>query len=342
MYRCLTIGLLVLLSFEVIAEESKKDDSKLVPLPRKVQSPEDNPTTPEKVELGRKLFFDSRLSGNNKTSCATCHIPETSFADGLATSPGADGKPLERNTQTCLNVGFFTSFFWDGRAGSLEEQALGPIESKAEMNQNLEDLEAELAAIPEYVKAFKDVFETQPDRDGVAKALAAFQRTLVTKPSPFDRYLAGDKDALSEGAKRGLELFRGDAGCVQCHNGPMLSDGRFYRIGVSFKDEGRARVTGKKVDRFKFRTPGLRNIAETAPYMHDGSLKTLEDVVTFYFRGIPNAGPDGLDLDTESLDSLSFSDIDAMVEFLESLSGKAPLVTPPETATLKRRNVRGQ
>lgn len=326
----LAIGLIILLSSGSIAESSDKAVPKLVPLPRKVESPGDNPTTPAKVELGKKLFFDPRLSGNNKTSCATCHIPEKAFADGLTGSPGTNGQPLKRNTQSCLNVGFFTSFFWDGRASSLEEQALGPIESGDEMDQNLDELEAELAGIPEYVMSFKDVFGARPNREGVAKALAAFQRTLVTEPSPYDRYLAGDKDALSDEAKRGLELFRGDAGCIDCHNGPLLSDGKFYRIGASFKDEGRAKVTEKAEDRFRFRTPGLRNISETAPYMHDGSLKTLEEVVTFYFRGIPNSGPDGLSLDAEPLDFLSFSDIDAMVEFLKSLSGKAPKVAPPK------------
>jgi cytochrome c peroxidase len=330
MHRWLTIGLIILLSSESVAEEPKTTDSELVPLPRQIKAPKANPTTPMKVELGKKLFFDPRLSGDNRMSCATCHIPGKAYGDGLALSPGAGSKPLERNTQTCLNVGFFKSFFWDGRARSLEEQALGPIESKGEMNQDLDELEAELATIPGYVTEFEEVFGTKPNRDGIAKSLAAFQRTLVTESSPFDRFLAGDKDALSAEAKRGLELFRGDAGCIECHNGPLLSDGKFYRLGVSFKDEGRAKITGKKEDRYRFRTPSLRNIAETAPYMHDGSQKTLEEVVTFYFRSIPASGPDDLSLDTKALDFLSFSDIDPMVEFLKSLSGKAPKITPPE------------
>lgn len=330
MHRWLTIGFVLLLSSESFAQNSKKLDPGLVPFPREVKAPKVNPTTPAKVELGKMLFFDPRLSGDNKMSCATCHIPEKAYGDGFALSPGAGGAPLERNTQTCLNVGFFNLFFWDGRAASLEEQALGPIQSKVEMNQDLTELEAELAAISGYMTEFQSVFGTKPNRDGIAKALAAFQRTLVTEPSPFDQFLAGDKDALSDEAKRGLELFRGDAGCIECHNGPLLSDGKFYRIGVSFKDEGRAKITDKKEDRYRFRTPSLRNISETGPYMHDGSQKTLEDVVTFYFRGIPVSGPGGLNLDTEALDFLSFSDIDPMVEFLKSLSGKAPKITPPE------------
>lgn len=329
MARWTVAGLLLLLAGTTLAMEPSSKVPELVPLPKVVKAPEDNSTTPAKVELGRKLFFDPRLSGDNSISCATCHRPDKAFADGLAVSNGAAEKPLTRNTQTCLNVGFFTSLFWDGRAGSLEEQALMPIESQAEMNQDLDELESELSSIPGYVGAFQTVFGRPPDRQGIARALAAFQRTLVTEPSPFDRFLAGETEALSAEARRGLELFRGDAGCIRCHNGPLLSDGKFYRLGVSYKDDGRAQVTGKKGDRYRFRTPSLRNIAETAPYMHDGSLATLEDVVLFYFRSIPDSGPDGLASDAAVLDGLSFSDIDSMVEFLKSLSGKRPEIKAP-------------
>ncbi len=309
--------------------ETKAAPEKLVPLPKDVPAPKDNPTTTSKVELGKQLFFDPRLSGDNAMSCATCHLPDKAFGDGLAVSPGVDGKPLARNTQTCLNVGFFKSYFWDGRAGSLEEQALGPIQSPVEMNQNIEELEAELSVIPGYVSEFKTVFGTKPNRDTIAKALAAFQRTLVTGPSLFDRYLGGEEDALSEEAKKGLSLFRGEAGCIACHHGVLLSDGKYYRLGVSHRDEGRAKVTGNQEDRFRFRTPTLRNIAETGPYMHDGSQKTLQDVVTFYYRGIPDLGPDGLTPDTPALLGRSFSEIPHLVEFLKSLSGKPPVMTPP-------------
>jgi cytochrome c peroxidase len=334
MARWSLLAITVFLASVLVAQEktevdSEADSSELTPLPKTVQAPKDNPTTPAKVELGKLLFFDPRLSGDNKMSCATCHIPNKAYGDGLALSPGVGGKPLERNTQTCLNVGFFKTYFWDGRASSLEEQALTPIQSTVEMNQDLDKLEAELAAIPGYVTEFKKVFNTKPDRSGIAKALAAFQRTLVTGPSPLDRYLAGDKDALSGEAKRGFNLFRGEAGCIDCHNGPLLSDGKFYRLGVSHKDEGRAKVTGKKEDRYRFRTPSLRNVAETGPYMHDGSQKTLDDVVTFYFRGIPDSSSDGLTPDRSALLGQSFSDIAPIVEFLKSLSGKAPEVTPP-------------
>lgn len=311
-------------------DKTSAESDELAPLPRIAPAPEDNSTTPEKAELGKMLFFDPRLSGNNKISCATCHIPHKAYGDGLARSPGVDGKPLTRNTPTCLNVGFYRTLFWDGKATSLEEQSLIPIQSTEEMNQALDELEVELTAIPGYVAKFQKVFGTKPNRDGIAKALAAFQRTLVTEPSPFDRYLAGEKDALSKDAQEGFELFQGGAGCIDCHNGPLLSDGKFYRLGVSFKDEGRAAVTGKTEDRFRFRTPSLRNVAETAPYMHDGSMKTLDDVVTFYFRGIPSSGPERLPLDAHAVTGQSYSDIPLVVEFLKSLSGKAPEITPPK------------
>jgi cytochrome c peroxidase len=202
MSRWIAVCLIVFVSSLSLAEKPDTE-SELVPLPKKVTAPKDNPTTPAKVELGKKLFFDPRLSGDNKMSCATCHMPDKAYSDGLALSPGADGKLLGRNTQTCLNVGFFETFFWDGRAASLEQQAVGPIQSTVEMNQDLDELETELAAIPRYVTEFKEVFGTKPNKDGIARALAAFQRTLVTEASPFDRFLAGEKDALSVEAKEG-------------------------------------------------------------------------------------------------------------------------------------------
>jgi len=302
----------------------------LVPLPQTVPPPKDNPTTPEKVNLGKQLFFDPRLSGDNTMSCATCHLPEKAFGDGLPRAKGREGKILDRNTPSLLNVGFYSTYFWDGRANSLEEQALLPIQAPDEMNQNIVELERELNAIPGYVEQFRKVFGTRVTREGIGKALAAFERTLVTKPSPFDRYLAGEKYALSAEAKRGLELFTGDADCVRCHRGPLLSDGKFYRVGVSIKDEGRIAVTGKKDDKRRFRTPSLRNATETGPYMHNGSRTKLFDVVQFYFREVPSQAVDELPLDVKPLLGVSFTEIPAVVAFLESLTGEAPQVTPPE------------
>lgn len=310
-----------------LAEENQPD---LVPLPRTVSSPKDNPLSAPKVALGKQLFFDPRLSGDNTMSCATCHVPEKALGDGLPRAKGFGGKELARNTQTVLNAGFYDRYFWDGRARSLEEQALMPIQSPDEMNQSLDELEQELGAVPGYVKQFQQVFSTNVTREGIAKSLAAFQRTLVTEPSPFDRYLAGEKSALSSEAKEGFELFTGSAGCVRCHKGPLLSDGKFYRLGVSFDDPGAAAVTGNKNDVAKFRTPSLRNVAQTGPYMHNGSMNTLDDVVMYYYRGVPNSSARGLELDVAPLIGNSFSEMPALVAFLKSLSGEIPEITPPE------------
>lgn len=301
----------------------------LVPLPQAVASPAENPTTAEKVALGKQLFFDPRLSGGNDMSCASCHLPEKALADGLPRAKGAGGKEVARNTPTLWNVALQNSFFWDGRAGSLEEQALFPIESPDEMAQDLDELVGELAAIPGYARQFQAVFGGAVSRAGIAQALAAFQRTLVTSNAPFDRYLAGDKNALSQEARQGLEIFQ-SSGCVRCHQGPLLSDGRFYRITSGGSDLGRETASGDAEDRYKFRTPSLRNVADTAPYMHDGSVQTLFDAVALYFRSTAPAGPGALPVDIEPLLGRSYSEIDSLVEFLRSLSGDMPEITPPE------------
>lgn len=312
--------------------DTKKPSRKpqLAQLPRSVAAPSDNPTTVAKAALGKQLFFDSRLSGDNKTSCADCHLPEHAFTDRRKTARGQQGQPLVRNTPTVVNTAFFKHLLWDGRATSLEQQALAPIVSPTEMNQDLDRLESELNAIPGYVVQFQRVFGSSITRQTIAKALAAFERTLISKPSPLDRFLAGDRSALSEEARRGLELFRGDAGCIRCHNGPLLSDGKFYRLGLSRKDKGRGAVTGRPRDAFRFRTPSLREISRTAPYMHDGSLKTLDSVVTFYYRGVSTTTPDGLPLDVKPLLGNSFSQISDIVAFLKSLSSEPLKVLPPK------------
>ena len=315
--------------FAAVAQQKLPPSKPLAPLPLEVPTPKNNPASKEKIALGKSLFFDPRLSGDNSMSCATCHVPEKGWADGQALSKGDRGKLLALHTPTVLNVGFFGQLFWDGRAKSLEEQALGPIQSADEMNQNLPALVAELNAIPGYTTQFQQVFGTPVTEAGISQALAAFQRSLVAHNSPFDRYLKGDKSALSDAARHGLELFQGEAGCVRCHHGPLLSDEKFYRLGVSFDEAGLAAVTKNKDDTAKFRTPSLRNVAQTGPYMHNGSLKTLENVVEFYYRGVPSRTPDGLKLDIQPLSAQSFSDIADLVSFLESLTGETPVVSPP-------------
>lgn len=305
----------------ILAEQKAGEDAfRLVPLPDKTPQPPDNPTTTAKVALGKNLFFDRRLSGNNRISCASCHVPSKGFADGQAFSIGAKGHKLTRNTPTILNLGFQKELFWDGRAKSLEEQALMPIESPDEMNQPIEKLVLELKSIGEYRESFSRSFDDGINAVNVAKALAAYERSLVSKTSAFDKYLNGDKNALSASAMRGLELFEGDAGCVRCHNGPLLSDGKFYRLGVGRGDVGRAAITGKREDAYRFRTPSLREVSRTAPYMHDGSKNTLYQVVEYYYRGVPIRGPEGLELDIGALSDRSFTEIDDLVAFLRTLT----------------------
>lgn len=306
-----------------------EEPPQLVALPATAPHPADNPATADKIALGRRLFFDPRLSGDNSMSCATCHAPDKGWADGLARSPGHAGKLLARNSQSVLNTAWYERLFWDGRAGSLEEQALAPLESPDEMRQDLAALEEELAGDDGYVRQFQQVFATRPTRQGVARALAAFQRTLVARGSPLDRSLLGDEAALSPAARRGLDLFVGEAGCIRCHHGILLSDGKFHRLGVSHGDAGLAQVTGRREDRGKFRTPSLRNVAQTAPYMHDGSLATLTDVVEFYYRGAGQRDAEGLPLDIEPLSGRSFSEIADLTALLEAMTGPLPDVSAP-------------
>ena len=323
--------LAVLLIVSTVCSDGRAESPEhppLAPLPSAADRGAEFAPTKAMVELGRQLFFDPRLSGDNQMSCATCHDPAKAFGDGKARAIGADKKVLKRNTPTVLNVGFLSSFFWDGRAPTLEAQALMPIESPEEMNQKLGPLIHELNGIDGYVKQFRQVFGSPVTKDELARALAAYQRTLITPNAPFDRFLRGDKSALSKKAILGYRLFTGDAGCIRCHNGPMLSDGKFYRVGVDFVDRGREQVTGDRDDIYKFRTPSLRNVAKTGPYMHNGSLKTLDDVASFYYRGVPTSNPKGVELDVQPLADQSFSEIPAIVAFLESLTGEFPKVEP--------------
>ncbi|GIW79946.1 MAG: cytochrome-c peroxidase [Gemmatales bacterium] len=261
---------------------------KWVPLPE-VRSPRDNPLTSAKVALGRQLFFDKRLSRDHSLSCASCHDPAKGWSNAAPLATGIDQQPSRRHVPTLVNVAFQSSFFWDGRAGSLEEQALKPIENPAEMGMPVGDLVKKLNAITGYRTQFEKVFGTPATPKTIAKALAAYQRTIISRNAPVDRYFRGDKKALSPPAERGLKLFFGQARCHLCHAGPNFTDGSFHNIGIGLKsaDGGREQITGKKSDHKAFKTPTLREIARTAPYMHDGSFATLKQVVQHYnFGGV--------------------------------------------------------
>ena len=300
------------------------------PLPP-MSTPADNPQSDAKIKLGRQLYFDGRLSANDKISCATCHDPKTGWAGHDATDTGVGGRVGNRNSGTIVNSGYMKYQFWDGRAGSLEEQALGPIHNPVEMGETLENVVRKLNAIPGYKRQFQEVFHSDVTTDGIAKAIASFERTIVSGPSPYDRFVGGDKKALSAEALRGMEIFNGKGTCVACHNGPLLSDQSFHNLGIGMNaakpDVGRETVTKDPKDRGKFKTPGLRNIANTYPYMHDGQTPTLEAVVEVHNKGgVPNPNLDPL------IKPLGLTDTEKkdLIAFLKELTGPEPMVNAPK------------
>src|SRR5699024_720365 len=293
-----------------------------------VAIPEDNPMTEETIELGRTLFFDPRLSGHDKLSCATCHLPDLGFSDGVPLFSGFEGAEGPRRTPTIINTGYYTSFLWDGRADTLEEQSLGPISSPIEMNMDLDELAGKLSDVDGYPEMFAEAFGEDITIDNIAKALAAYERTIVIEDTPFDQFLEGDYDALTEQEIEGMELFAGDAQCITCHNGPNLTDNEFYNIGLDSDDKGRMEITEDEADDGSFRTAGLYGVAHHAPYMHDGSLETLEEVIDFYDRG-----GDGHPNTSGLIDKLNLEDAEKedLITFIKVLSADRILeVDKPE------------
>ena len=309
----------------------------LVPVPR------DNPWLPAVVRLGRDLFFDTGLSLDGATACASCHAPELGFTDGQVLSVGAFGAVGSRNAPTLVNRAYGRFFFLDGRAASLEEQALHPIGQAGELGLGVAAAVARLSREGDYAGRFRAAFGRPVNAGDVGRAVASYVRTILSGNAPFDRYASGDLDALDGQQRRGLELFRGRANCDVCHVGPNFSDEGFHNTGVawrpgdmasaittavavaaiatsgSFADDGRFAVSGRQRDRGAFKTPTLREVVRTAPYMHDGSFVTLEEVVDFYDRG-GNPNP-GLDRQVQPL-NLTDAEKGALVGFLRSLSGR--------------------
>jgi cytochrome c peroxidase len=313
-------------------------------------TPDDNPVTPAKIALGRRLFHDPRLSADGNVSCATCHDPARGFADGRKVSEGVFGRRGARNTPTILGAAFAEFQFWDGRSRTLEEQAKQPLTNPAEMG--MKDHDAVVAVVlkdPSYVADFKAAFNRAPAIDDIAAAIATFERVVLSGDSPFDRFRDGNPLALSEPAQRGLALFNGKARCNLCHpvsaTTPTFTDNRFHNTGVGsrgrdyaalakaaslvdpralpsdlmFSELGRFNASGQPVDLGGFKTPGLRDVALTAPYMHDGSQATLLDVVAFYERGgEPNPFLDMLMVPLKLTDRERHD----LVAFMESLTGQ--------------------
>ncbi len=276
-----------------------------------IPAPESNPITREKALLGRQLFRDPILSRDRTVSCATCHDAERAFTDGKATAVGVFGRKGARRTPTIINRAYGRAFFWDGRVASLEEQVLQPITNPKEMDMTLDEVTARLVAESRYSGRVR----TSAD---LAQALATYVRTILAGDSPYDRHVAGIPGSLSAEALAGLRLFRGKGNCVTCHLGPNLTDESFHNTGLDTADPGRFAVTGREEDRGAFKTPTLREVARTAPYMHDGSLATLEDVVEHYDRG----GKRGARVDPEIRPlNLTEAEKRALVVFLRALSG---------------------
>lgn len=277
-------------------------------LDRFMPTPPDNPLTAESIALGRQLFNDTRLSRDGTLSCASCHRPDQAFADGRVVPIGIDRRQGRRNSPAIINRAYGRSFFWDGRASTLESLVLRPISDAAELGSSLDEAAA----------------RTQVPLETMSRALASYVRSILAGDSPYDRYVNGDESALSAQEQRGLRMFRGRGNCIACHVGPTLSDEAFHNTGVAwrngaFYDVGRFAITQRDSDRGSFKTPTLREIARTAPYMHDGSMPTLNDVIEFYDRG--GRSNQFLDSEIKPL-GLTLAEKESLAAFLRALSGK--------------------
>lgn len=317
-------------------------DNPLKPLPKPPLGIDSNfadlkePPTPEKVRLGRWLYFDKRLSGDGTLSCASCHAPENAFSEKTPVSTGIKGQKGNRKAPSFVNQAWtlYPHFFWDGRAASLEEQALGPIANPIEMGSTHETMLGTLSKLNGYKTYFKEAFGTDEiTKDRVAKAIADYERTRMSGNSAYDRFNAGDKTAMSPEAQKGMELFSEKAECNQCHLGQNFTDSLFHNLGIGwnaktkkFSDEGRFVISKKKEDKGAFKTPGLREVTKHPPYMHDGSIGTLAEVVQHYNKGgnkNPRLSPKIRPL------HLSDEEVKAIVKFMESLDGEGYMDTVP-------------
>jgi cytochrome c peroxidase len=296
--------------------------------PDSIPFPKDNPYTLEKATLGKKLYFDTRLSAANVLSCASCHNPAYGWGDGLPKGVGHGMKQLGRRSPTIVNAAFGLVFMWDGRAASLEEQALGPIVADVEMNLPIDRLIARLTIISEYRPLFQAAFPREGIAPGsIGKALATYERTVVSGRAPFDAWIEGDEKAISEAAKRGFMLFNSKAACANCHSGWNFTDDSFHDIGLADSDIGRGKYLPNVIKMaHAFKTPGLREITRRGPYMHDGSIPTLEAVMDHYSHG-------GISRPSRSEQikalGLSKQEKDDLVAFMKTMASNLELTTVP-------------
>jgi cytochrome c peroxidase len=298
----------------------------------------------QRIELGKILFFDGRLSSSNEISCSSCHQPDLHFTDGLKVSIGHNKAAGTRNSPSLENVAYGNSFFWDGRAKTLEEQALGPISSEIEMHQEMKILPKKLKKIKGYRKLFKAAFGNEKiNAERIFKSLADFQRTLISGKSAFDKFLESDKKSLTDQQVIGLNLFRTKARCMNCHYGPLFTDNEFHNLGLSNfgeknQDLGLYNFTKKPEDAGKFKTPGLRNVMNTGPWFHDGSVNSIEQIMTLYNMGMPFPAFTMAQLDDPLLPKhdkllrgirLSQTEINALISFLHAISTKPIIIKQP-------------
>ena len=307
-------------SLKTLAEDYKR--------PVELPAPTDNLPNPQRVALGKALFFDPRLSGSGAIACSTCHNPSFSWQDGQALGVGHNGTRLGRRTPTILNLAWAEPFFWDGRAPTLEAQAKGPMASAAEMNMPHDGVVAAVQRLPGYRDAFAAAYPGEPvNIDTVAKAIAAYERTIVSAQAPFDRWVAGDAAAMSPAAVRGFSLFVGKGNCASCHSSWRFTDDGFHDIGLPDADMGRSKIMpGLTILEHAFKTPTLRNIAERAPYMHDGSVKTLEEVMDHYDHGFVRRASLSDQIRPLNLTAQEKADV---IAFMQALTSEDPPVALP-------------
>lgn len=318
-----TLARSALVAVSLGAWAAAEEAPRLLPLEGAPPFPPDNPPTAEKVRLGEELFFDDILSGSRRRSCGTCHKRELHFMDGLSRGWGLDESELSRKTPGLLNVGWQRSMFFDGRVKTLEEQASKPLLNHREMSLDPEEAAARVRSDPFYARQFAEAFPGEEiDFELIAKAIASFERTLVSYDSDFDRYLLGDEGAMSAAAKRGLELFRSKARCVQCHHGPLLTDHELHYTGVAERD-------GHGKPGTKYKTQSLRDSRRRYSYMHNGRMMNIRQVIEHYDRG--GSAPEGLQAEIRPL-GLTEGEKDDLLAFLDALNGRVHRVAAPGSA----------
>jgi len=322
-------GALFASSVFAVGSVASSDMSKWI-MPKEAPSPKNNKTTPERVELGKLLYFDARLSKSGQISCASCHHPEKGWSDAVPKAVGVHGRVGPRNSPVVLNTGFQKHQFWDGREKSLEGQAVGPMQAGVEMGMKLADVLAIVKSKKGYVSMFKKAYPNETlTIQTVAKAIAAFERTVISQESPFDLYVKGNTNAISSDAAMGFSLFQGKAACTTCHDGFNFTDGSFHNIGLGDGDIGRQALKMKRQAwKGAMKTPTLRDITKSAPYFHDGSVKTLQEAVAICGNGGRYADTPGKSVDIKNR-NLNTKDIEQITEFLKSLTGPdLPIVIP--------------